>query len=80
MTQLIQNIEDYSILPGLRNMLQTMKGVSIVESAAKDETKKTNLLNSITKGIQEVQQAKQSGHELPLMQDLIQELKEQIEP
>lgn len=80
MTQLILNIEDNSILPGLRNMLQTMKGVSIVESAAKDETKKTNLLNSITKGIQEVQQAKQSGHELPLMQDLIQELKEQIEP
>ena len=80
MTQLILNIEDNSILPGLRKMLQTMKGVSIVESAAKDETKKTNLLNSITKGIQEVQQAKQSGHELPLMQDLIQELKEQIEP
>ena len=80
MTQLILNIEDNSIHPGLRNMLQTMKGVSIVESAAKDETKKTNLLNSITKGIQEVQQAKQSGHELPLMQDLIQELKEQIEP
>ena len=80
MTQLILHIENNDILPGLRKMLQTIKGVSIVEPAlTKNEVEKTSLLDSIAKGIQEVKKAQQTGNDLPLVQDLIQELQEQTD-
>ena len=83
MTQLVLNIEDRSIMPSLRRVLTSIKGVTVVKQhrvTAKSETNiaEEQVLQSISKGIKEVKEAQAANKELPLLDDLIKELQEEV--
>ena len=78
MTQLVLNIEDASLVPSLRHILASIKGVSISKNpsaSAKAEAEKAFITDTITRGFEEAREGRFAAKNLSSLNSLIRELK-----
>ena len=82
MAQLILNIEDKSLIPGLKQILGAIKGVTIDKFVADNtaaEKEKQFITNTITVGYKQAQEGKFAGKNLSSLDDLVKELRTEAE-
>ena len=82
MAQLILNIEDKSLIPGLKQILGAIKGVTIDKFVADNtaaEKEKQFSTNTITQGYKQAQEGKFAGKNLSSLDDLVKELRTEAE-
>ena len=82
MAQLILNIEDKSLIPGLKQILGAIKGVTIDKFVADNtiaEKEKQFITNTITQGYNQAQEGKFAGKDLSSLDSLIDELRTEAE-
>ena len=78
MTQIILNIEDNSLVPGLKQILSAIKGVTIdklVTNQTAVDKEKTFIKETITKGYREAQEGRFAGKGLTSLDALVDELR-----
>ena len=78
MTQIILNVENPDIIPSLRKVLGQINGVTISKTIKIVDTEKKSILKSIETGYRQVKEAEAIGQNLPMLDDLISELQEEI--
>lgn len=76
MTQIILNVENPDIIPSLRKVLGQINGVTVSKMCTVSVDGKEKVLKSIVDGYNEVKRAELEGTEMPLLSDLISELRE----
>ena len=78
MTQIVLNVEDASLVPSLKRILGSIKGVTIGNLASNEETQKAQerfIADTITTGYREFKEGKFAGENLSSLDELIAELK-----
>lgn len=78
MTQIVLNIEDTSLIPSLKQILGSIKGITIdklVTSHSDVESEKAFINETITKGFREVQEGRFAGKDLNSLNELVEELR-----
>ncbi len=75
MTQMILNIEDASIIPSLKKILNALSGVTVCESREIDEELSV-VAESIETGYQQVKNNQFAGKDLTSLDDLVESLRE----
>ena len=82
MAQLILNIEDESLIPSLKQILGAIKGVTIDKFVADNivaEKEKQFVTNTISQGYKQAQEGKFVGKELSSLDDLVKELRTELQ-
>jgi len=78
MTQIVLNIEDASLVPSLKKILGSIKGVTIARmdvSYEEIEAEKAFVSDTIIKGYREAQEGKFAGKDLESLDALVEELR-----
>lgn len=75
MTQMILNIEDASIIPSLKKILNALSGVTVCESREIDEELSV-VAESIETGYQQAKNNQFAGKDLTSLDDLVESLRE----
>ena len=78
MTQIVLNIEDASLVPSLKKILGSIKGVTIARmdvSYEEIEAEKAFVSDTIIKGYREAQEGKFAGKDLESLDGLVEELR-----
>ena len=75
MTQMILNIEDASIIPSLKKILNALSGVTVCESKEIDEELSV-VAESIETGYQQAKNNQFAGKDLTSLDDLVESLRE----
>ena len=75
MTQMILNIEDASIIPSLKKILNALRGVTVWESKEIDDELSV-VAESIETGYQQAKNNQFAGKDLTSLDDLVESLRE----
>jgi hypothetical protein len=78
MTQIVLNIEDASLVPSLKKILEAIKGVTIdkmITSSTEVDAEKAFITGTITRGFQEAQEGRFAGKNLKSLDALVEELR-----
>lgn len=75
MTQMVLNIEDASIIPSLKKILNALSGVTVCESREIDEELSV-VAESIETGYQQAKNNQFAGKDLTSLDDLVESLRE----
>ena len=78
MTQIVLNIEDASLIPSLKKILGSIKGVTIdkLVTPSKDaEAEKAFITETISKGFREAKEGRFTGKNLKSLDALVEELR-----
>ena len=78
MTQIVLNIEDASLIPSLKKILGSIKGVTIdkLVTPSKDaEAEKAFITQTISKGFREAKEGRFAGKNLKSLDALVEELR-----
>lgn len=75
MTQMILNIEDASIIPSLKKILNALRGVTVWESKEIDDELSV-VAESIEIGYQQAKNNQFAGKDLTSLDDLVESLRE----
>ena len=78
MTQIVLNIEDASLVPSLKKILEAIKGVTIdkmITSSTEVDAEKAFITSTITRGFQEAQEGRFAGKNLKSLDALVEELR-----
>ena len=75
MTQMILNIEDASIIPSLKKILNALRGVTVCESKEIDDELSV-VAESIETGYQQAINNQFAGKDLTSLDDLVESLRE----
>ncbi len=78
MTQIILNVEDVSLVPGLKQILGAIKGVTIdkfVTDYTIAEEEKQMVADTIRTGYNQAKEGKFAGKDLSSLDDLVAELR-----
>ena len=75
MTQMILNIEDASIIPSLKKILNALRGVTVCESKEIDDELSV-VAESIETGYQQAKNNQFAGKDLTSLDDLVESLRE----
>ena len=78
MTQIVLNIEDASLIPSLKKILGSIKGVTIdkLVTPSKDaEAEKAFITETISKGFREAKEGRFAGKNLKSLDALVEELR-----
>ena len=78
MTQMVINIEDASIIPSLKRILNALKGVTVCEGKELDDELSV-VAESIEIGYQQARNNKFAGRELTSLDDLVETLRQENE-
>jgi len=78
MTQMVINIEDASIIPSLKRILNALKGVTVCEGKELDEELSV-VAESIEIGYHQARNNKFAGRELTSLDDLVETLRQENE-
>ena len=82
MTQIVLNIEDNSLVPSLKQILGAIKGVTIDKLVTKGsavEAEKKFISDTISLGYRQAQEGRFAGEDLPSLDDLVNELRQEAE-
>ena len=82
MTQIVLNIEDASLVPSLKKILGSIKGVTIdkmITSSKDVEAEKAFITETITKGFNEAQEGRFAGKNLKSLDALVEELRSEAQ-
>ncbi len=75
MTQMIINIEDASIIPSLKKILNALRGVTVCESREVDDELSV-VAESIETGYQQAKNNQFAGKDLTSLDELVESLRE----
>ena len=78
MTQIVLNVDDASLVPSLKHILGSIKGVTIDHLVTPDDAEEAQMrfiTETITTGYREAQEGRFAGEGLDSIDDLIEELK-----
>lgn len=78
MTQIVLNIENASLVPSLKQILEAIKGVTIdrlITSSTTVDSEKAFITDTITKGYRESQDGRFAGKGLTSLDALVEELR-----
>ena len=82
MTQIILNVEDVNLVPGLKQILGAIKGVTIdklTNNYSIAEEEKQMVADTITKGYNQAKEGKFAGENLSSLDALVSELRTETE-